>query len=155
MKISIVKDSFTKCADCNNLADFRLDMKNIAFNLCREHAQELAELLGGAVKSKEQTVDLSSVEPSAIYLCGMYKLKPIDMVVLNKGKLCQIYNCSDIDALNYMSLFCKGEWEVLCNRLIHLNEQGAFNAKEYLDGKEKLLDHFGIKLAFGDAVIGK
>ncbi len=87
------------------------------------------------------------------YLKGMYKLLPIDFLKLNKNKLAEIYNCSDLDALNYMSPFCEGEWKELCNRLLELNEAEDFDSKEYYEGKWKLLNHFGIESDLGDAYV--
>ena len=86
-------------------------------------------------------------------LLGMYGLLPIDMIKLNKQKLADIYNCSDIDALNYMLPFCEGELSALCNELIELNSTENFD-DEYYNGKWKLLNHFGIKTdCCGEAIV--
>ena len=87
------------------------------------------------------------------YLKGMYNLQPIDFLKLNKDKLAEIYNCSDADALEYMSQFCEGEWKSLCDRIVELNKEEAFDEEEYLDDKWKLLNHFGIENDLGDAVV--
>lgn len=87
------------------------------------------------------------------YLKGMYNLQPIDFLKLNKDKLAKIYNCSDIDALNYMYPFCEGKWKELCTRILKLNEEELFGEDEYIDGKWKLLNHFGIESDLGDAIV--
>lgn len=87
------------------------------------------------------------------YFKGMYNLLPIDFIKLNKDKLAEIYNCSDIDALNYMYPFCEGKWKELCTRIIKLNEKELFDDNEYLDGKWKLLNHFGIESDLGNAIV--
>ncbi len=85
-----------------------------------------------------------------------HNLKNDDFVHLNKEKLAIIYNeYSDIDALLYMKLFCTHEWKDLVNRLIEWNNDGDFDSDEYLDGKWKLLNHFGLICLYGDAVVPK
>lgn len=97
------------------------------------------------------------------YLRGMYKLQPIDYLKLNKNKLAEIYNCSDIDALNYMLDFCDDSNRAICKRLIQLNNETKLGCGdkdftesefyEYIDGKRKLLEHFDVMLCFGDAIV--
>ncbi len=90
------------------------------------------------------------------YLKGMYNLQPIDFLKLNRNKLAEIYNCSDIDALNYMLPFLQDENKTLCERLITLSNEEDYSleeADEYFDGKWKLLNHFGIESDLGDAVV--
>lgn len=91
----------------------------------------------------------------------MYGLKPIDTIRLNKEKLAEIYNGSDIDALEYMYPFCEGELKELCERMIALNNETTLgwgdkpasheDSEEYYAGKWKLLNHFGIENKKGDA----
>lgn len=86
----------------------------------------------------------------------MYGLVPIDFIKLNKQKLAEIYNCSDIDAIEYMYPFCEGEWKELCERIYSLNMETDVGwgkepstpeeVDEYYIGKWKLLHHFGIQL---------
>lgn len=77
--------------------------------------------------------------------------------------LCDLYNASDIEALNYMHRYLDGEDKALCERLIYLNgntqlgwgERRATSdeSEEYINGKWKLLNHFGIESSYGDAVL--
>ena len=97
------------------------------------------------------------------YLISAYKLEPIDQLKLNKEKLCEMYNNSDIDALTYMYSFLTGELKELCERLITLNNETTLGwgredytfeeAQEYGEGKWKLLNNFGIKSDLGNAVL--
>lgn len=97
------------------------------------------------------------------YLRSIYNLQPIDYLKLNKNKLAEIYNCSDIDALNYMLDFCDDDNRVICKRLIQLNNETTLGwgnkcftdseSYEYIDGKQKLLERFGIMLCFGEAIV--
>ena len=89
------------------------------------------------------------------YLIKAYQLLPIDMLKLNKEKLAEMYNNSDLDALNYMEIFCEGEWKELHKRIYELNEAEEFGCDEYFDGKWKLLNHFGIECVLGDAVASR
>lgn len=94
---------------------------------------------------------------------GDYNLTPIDFLKLNKEKLAEIYNCSDIDALEYMYPFCTGEDQELCERLITLNNEtdlgwGSEPAShdeqvEYGNGKWRLLNRFGVESDHGDAYV--
>lgn len=97
------------------------------------------------------------------YLKSAYKLQAIDTIKLNKKKLCEMYNASDIDALEYMYPFCVGELKELCERLITLNNETTLGfgredytedeALEYFDGKWKLLNYFGVVSDNGDAIV--
>lgn len=84
----------------------------------------------------------------------MYGLQPKDHAVMNKEKLAEIYNCSDIDSLLYMYGFCEGEYETLCEQIIALNQEDMNDL--YYNGKWKLLNHFGIgRSEQGDAYVEK
>lgn len=74
-------------------------------------------------------------------------LQPIDRIRLNKDALVEMYNGSDIEALNYMYPFCEGELKDLCKRLININEEynGDDGSDEYYEGKWKLLRYFGLE----------
>ena len=86
------------------------------------------------------------------------KVKPFDA-----GELCDIYNGSDIEALDYMHEYLDGELKELCERLIDLNNNTLIGwgkepvsmreSEEYYEGKWKLLNHFGIENSNGDAVL--
>ena len=96
-------------------------------------------------------------------MLNSYNLLPIDLIKLNKEKLVEIYNCSDLDALEYMYEFCKGDLKELCERLIDINMNTDIGwgrephtveeSDEYYDGKWKLLNYFGIKNNNGDACL--
>lgn len=76
-------------------------------------------------------------------------------------KLCKIYNNSDIEALDYMRAYLKGDLLSLCDRLISLNintkigwgkeDYSPEELNEYYDGKWKLLSYFGLENRDGDA----
>lgn len=97
------------------------------------------------------------------YLKSMYNLEPIDFIKLNKEKLAYIYNCSDIDSLQYMFPFLEGELKNLCERMIILNQETDLGwgrepadedeQNEYIDGKWRLLEHFGIESDLGNAYV--
>ena len=84
-----------------------------------------------------------------------------------KQKLCDIYNGSDIEALDYMYEFLKDnhnpEMLELLDRVHTLNMETSFGwvredytpeeSEEYFNGKWKLLKYFGIKSNMGDAYI--
>lgn len=83
---------------------------------------------------------------------------------INKEKLAEIYNCSDIEAIDYMYPFCKGELKELCERVHTLNVEtdigwgrepaSSDEMDEYFAGKWKLLNHFGIgKDNMGEAYV--
>ena len=73
---------------------------------------------------------------------------------INKEKLAEIYNNSDIEAIDYMYPFCEGELKELCERVHTLNVETDIGwgeepaspeeFEEYYEGKWKLLNHFGI-----------
>ena len=94
----------------------------------------------------------------------MFGLEPIDYIKINKQKLADIYNASDIEAINYIYPFCEGELKELCERVHTLNVEtdigwGREPASpeefdEYVEGKWKLLNHFGLfKNDGGDAYV--
>ena len=82
-------------------------------------------------------------------------------------KLCDIYNGSDIDALDYMYEFLKDNENPkmlnLLNRIRSLNIDTKLGwgdkdftyeeSEEYYEGKWKLLNYFGLKSIGGDAYI--
>lgn len=90
-----------------------------------------------------------------------------EMTKEQQEKLCAIYNASDIEALDYMYEFLKdnhnSEMLELLDRVHTLNMETTLGwgkenytseeAKEYFDGKWKLLNYFGIKSDLGDAYI--
>lgn len=83
--------------------------------------------------------------------------------IIDKQKLCDLYNGSDIDALEYMNGYLDGDLKILCVFLIHLNNHTTLGWGTiaptydediiYHKGKWTLLNHFGIKNSYGDAVI--
>lgn len=84
------------------------------------------------------------------------------MTKKQRQKLCDIYNRSDIEALNYMYEFLKDNHNPqmleLLNRIRTLNVEatsgwGEKDYTEYFNGKWKLLKYFGIKNNMGDAYI--
>ena len=88
------------------------------------------------------------------YLQGMYNLQPIDFVKLNKEKVLEIYDCSDIDTWNYLLPFCKGKIKTLCEEVINLNET-EIDSEIYIKKKWELLESFGFEKKFGDIFIKK
>ena len=93
----------------------------------------------------------------------IYGLEGIDWIKINKKKLAEIHNCSDIDALVYIYPFCEEENKELCERLITLNMEtdigegrepaSADEQEEYGNGKWKLLNYFGIGNDLGEAFV--
>ena len=75
-------------------------------------------------------------------------LKPVD-----KDKVLELLKEYDTDAFYYLLPFCKGELRQLCKRLIYLSDfcqmsdgDDSDMDDEYIAGKQRLLDHFGIDI---------
>jgi hypothetical protein len=97
------------------------------------------------------------------YFKNRYGLQVLDFVKLNKEKLAEIFNNSEIDALTYIQPFCLGDKRGLCDKLIEINKRTVLGSgseectteelKFYRDGEWELLGFFGIKNAYGEAEV--
>lgn len=107
----------------------------------------------GHIESKELNID-DFVAEWIDYIYNVYALHPIDLLKLNKEKLIEMYDNSDIDALVYMRAFISDDdMKALCDKLIRLNQNEDFDHADYYDGKWKLLRNFGIVNKNGEAFI--
>ena len=105
--------------------------------------------------------------PKIVFSKNILNSDEIKILDNDKNKLCDIYNGSDIEALDYMYEFLKDnhnpEMLELLDRVHTLNMETTLGwgredytteeSEEYFNGKWELLNYFGIKSNMGDAYI--